>query len=225
VADATTDDPAAPRPGVVEDGDLRIERYRPAERVNHWIVAITFVLAGLSGLALFHPALYWVSNLFGGGPWTRILHPFISVTLVVAFALLAEQFWRDNLMQAADWQWLRQWRDVLGNHEDKLPPVGRYNAGQKGLFWVMVASVLILAASGVVIWRPWFAYAFPITLVRLATLAHALTACGLVLGIIVHVYAAIWTKGSIGAMVRGTVSRRWAARHHAIWLKEKLKGD
>ena len=44
-----------------------ILRYNANERTNHWIVAILFILAGLSGLALFHPALFWLSHLFGGG--------------------------------------------------------------------------------------------------------------------------------------------------------------
>jgi len=48
----------------------RIARYGAATRINHWIVAISFVLLALSGLALFHPALFWLTNLFGGGPWT-----------------------------------------------------------------------------------------------------------------------------------------------------------
>jgi formate dehydrogenase subunit gamma len=48
-------------------------------------VAILFFMAGLSGLALFHPALFWLSNLFGGGPWTRILHPFMGVLMFVLF--------------------------------------------------------------------------------------------------------------------------------------------
>jgi len=52
-----------------------VERYSSGERTNHWLIALGFVLAALSGLALFHPALFWLSNLFGGGPWTRILHP------------------------------------------------------------------------------------------------------------------------------------------------------
>ncbi len=56
----------------------RIKRYTPGERTNHWIIAFTFILLALSGLALFHPSMYWLSNLFGGGPWTRILHPFIG---------------------------------------------------------------------------------------------------------------------------------------------------
>jgi formate dehydrogenase subunit gamma len=67
----------------------RIERYGAATRINHWTVAISFVLLALSGLALFHPALFWLTNLFGGGPWTRILHPFIGCFMVAAFLLLS----------------------------------------------------------------------------------------------------------------------------------------
>jgi formate dehydrogenase subunit gamma len=201
----------------------RIERYAAGERRLHWSIAIGFVLAALSGLALFHPSLYWLSNLFGGGPWTRILHPYIGVFMALAFGAIAARFWHHNRLEPGDWQYLRQWRDVLANHEEKLPPAGRYNAGQKGLFWVMVAGTLLLLLSGVIFWRPWFAYFFPIELVRLASLLHAFAAAVLILGIIVHVYAAIWVKGSLGAMLRGTVSVRWARKHHPAWLAEKMK--
>ncbi len=85
---------------------------------------------------------------------------------------------------------------MINNREDKLPEVGRYNAGQKMLFWVMVACLIVLLLTGFVIWQPYFAPAFSITVVRIAVLLHALAAFGLILGIIVHIYAAIWVKGS-----------------------------
>src|ERR1700751_4480078 len=116
-----------------------IVRYTAKERVNHWIVAMAFVLAGLSGLALFHPALFWLSNLFGGGPWTRILHPFIGLFMVLVFLGLSARVWHENRLASADWQWLRQWRDVVNNREEHLPEVGRYNGGQKlGFFAIVV---------------------------------------------------------------------------------------
>jgi len=71
------------------NGRDTIVRYTAGVRTNHWIVAISFVLAALSGLALFHPAMFWLSELFGGGPWTRILHPYIALVMVVAFLFLA----------------------------------------------------------------------------------------------------------------------------------------
>jgi formate dehydrogenase subunit gamma len=197
-----------------------IERNNPSDRTNHWLVAITFILLALSGLALFHPALYFLTNLFGGGPWTRILHPFIGVVMFVCFAALALRFWRHNVIDRNDKQWLAQWRDVLNNREDRLPEVGRYNGGQKALFWVMVACLVLLLLSGIVIWRPYFAPAFPIAVIRAAALLHAISAFVLILGIIVHVYAAIWVKGTIGGMTRGTVTQAWARKHHAAWYKQ-----
>jgi formate dehydrogenase subunit gamma len=202
-----------------------IERYEPSERINHWLVAITFVLLALSGLALFHPAMFFLTNLFGGGPWTRILHPFIGVAMFVAFVGLTLRFWRHNLLDKNDEQWLKQWQDVINNREDKLPEVGRYNAGQKVLFWVMVACLTVLLLTGFVIWQPYFAPAFGITVVRIAVLLHAFTAFTLILGIIVHIYAAIWVKGSVRAMTRGYVTRAWAKKHHAAWYRQLTSGS
>jgi formate dehydrogenase subunit gamma len=201
-----------------------ILRYGPSDRVNHWLTAITFIVMALSGLALFHPSMFFLTNLFGGGPWTRILHPFIGLVMFVSFLGLALRFWHDNLMHANDWQWLKQWRDVMNNREDRLPEVGRYNAGQKILFWVMIACLITLLVTGFVIWQPYFAPAFNITIVRIAVLLHALAAFGLILGIIVHIYAALWVKGTIGAMVRGHVTRAWARKHHRAWYR-RVAGD
>ncbi|EUC11811.1 UNVERIFIED_ORG: formate dehydrogenase subunit gamma [Burkholderia sp. CF145] len=205
-----------------ENPDL-IVRYTPNERTNHWITAITFVLLALSGLALFHPSMFWLSALFGGGQWTRILHPFIGLVMFVSFMILALRLWHHNYLDADDRQWLRQINDVLTNREDRLPEVGRYNAGQKLLFFVLVLCLLLLLLSGIVIWRAYFAFYFPIEVVRVAAVIHAVTAFVLICSIIVHIYAAIWVKGSIGAMVRGTVTLGWARKHHPKWFRESIK--
>ena len=201
---------------------IMLERYSANVRTNHWIVALLFVLAALSGLALFHPALYWLSALFGGGPWTRILHPFVGVLMTVAFALLAAAVFKDNMMEPRDWQWLRRFRDVLRNREEELPEVGRYNAGQKLIFLAFVVTLVGLLLSGLVIWRQYFSGLFPIGAVRFASLAHAFLAFVLIVAIIVHVYAAIWVKGSLQAMIRGHVSAGWAFKHHRAWFRERL---
>jgi formate dehydrogenase subunit gamma len=202
-----------------------VERYTPAERINHWVVAITFVLLALSGLALFHPAFFFLTNLFGGGTWARILHPFIGLVMFIAFVWLALRFWRDNLLSERDRQWLKQFDDVINNREDKLPQVGRYNAGQKILFWVMVACLILLLLTGFVVWQPYFSPAFQVTVVRIAVVLHALAAFILILGVIVHIYAGIWVKGSIRAMTRGYVSRAWLRKHHLGWYREAGHDD
>ncbi|MGO2132184.1 MAG: formate dehydrogenase subunit gamma [Halomonas sp.] len=202
------------------DTNQELQRYTANERTNHWAVALLFIMAGLSGLALFHPALFWLSNLFGGGPWTRILHPFLGVAMFALFAVMTLRFAKRNRLKDHDRQWLAQWRDVVTNREENLPQVGKYNAGQKILFWVLVVSMVILLLTGIVIWRQYFSGAFSIGIIRFASLLHALAAFVLICSIIVHIYAAIWVKGSVDAMVSGKVSQAWARKHHGLWYDE-----
>lgn len=200
--------------------DATILRYSPRERINHWLVAIAFILAALSGLAMFHPALFWFSGLFGGGPWTRILHPFIGLVMLILFVLLAAGVRSDNRLQPRDWAWLRQIGDVMSGREDRLPEVGRYNAGQKLVYYAVVVSLCVLLLSGIVIWRAYFSQYFPVGLIRWSALLHAFFAFVLICTIIVHIYAAIWVKGSVRAMTRGTVTPGWAWKHHRAWYRE-----
>jgi formate dehydrogenase subunit gamma len=52
----------------VHPGDpVTVDRYTTAARINHWITATSLVLLALSGLALFHPMLFFLAGLFGGG--------------------------------------------------------------------------------------------------------------------------------------------------------------
>ena len=201
-----------------------IPRYSLNERVDHWVLAIAFVLAAISGLALFHPALYWMSSLLGGGTWTRILHPFIGLVMTIAFLLLAMTVGRHNRMEERDWQWLRQIRAAATNEEGTLPEVGRYNAGQKLLYYVFLVSLVLLLLSGVVIWRVYFSGYFSIGVIRLAAVVHALAAFVLVCSVIGHVYAAIfWVTDSMKAMTRGVVTPGWAWRHHRAWFREATR--
>ncbi|MGF6963948.1 formate dehydrogenase subunit gamma [Paraburkholderia sp. WC7.3g] len=201
-------------------GNRLIVRYTPNERTNHWITAICFILLALSGLAMFHPSMAFLYAVLGGGQWTRILHPFIGCVMFISFLILALRFWHHNYLDQADIQWMKQIGDVLNNREERLPAIGRYNAGQKLLFFVMVVCMLLLLLSGIVIWRRYFSFYFPMDLIRLSAVVHAATAFLLIVGVIVHIYAALWVKGSVGAMTRGTVTYGWARKHHPNWFRE-----
>jgi len=172
-----------------------VKRYAANERWNHWFTAILFVLLAASGLAFFHPAFWSLTAVLGGGESC------------------------DNLMKSHDWKWMGQIGDVLANRDDRLPEVGKYNAGQKLAYWAMLASMLALMVSGLIIWRQFFSHMFTIEAIRTAALVHAISGVVLILTIIVHVYAAIWVKGTIGAMTKGTVSRAWAKHHHPLWYR------
>jgi formate dehydrogenase subunit gamma len=197
-----------------------IQRFTDRERAVHWTVAILFILAGLSGLAFFHPSLYWLSELFGGGAWTRILHPFIGVAMALVFIYPIVHYWRSNRLDDSDRAWLARSRTLLANREEEMPAAGRFNAAQKLVFWTSVVCVVTLLVTGLIFWRPWFAHLYPITLVRLATLVHSVAAFVMIVLILLHIYSAIWVRGSIRGMMTGRVSEAWAKKHHPAWHRE-----
>jgi len=209
----------------VHPGDpVVVDRYTAGARVNHWITAISLVLLALSGLALFHPRLFFLTVLFGGGQATRAIHPWIGVVLFFSFFGLFIRFWRANLWEHTDNVWLARLNDVLGAREERLPEIGKYNAGQKVVFWSMSLLILVLIVSGVLIWDQYFSEYTDLEQKRIAVLVHSLAAITVICVWIVHVYAAIWVRGTIGAMTRGRVTGGWAWRHHRRWLRELVSG-
>jgi formate dehydrogenase subunit gamma len=195
-----------------------LQRYTAPERANHWLVGICFILLALSGLAFFHPAFYPLVQFFGGGPWARILHPFIGVLMVVAFVIMFYRFAGLNRMTAADRVWLSRIGEMVDGNDHGMPEQGKYNGGQKLMFWLMTLSMIVLVVSGVLMWRAQFSFA--VDVVRLASLAHAMAAVVMIVLILVHAYAAIWTKGTVRAMWYGTVTRAWAKQHHRAWYRQ-----
>jgi formate dehydrogenase subunit gamma len=209
----------------VHPGDpVTVDRYTTAARINHWITAASLVLLAISGLALFHPKLYFLTALFGGGSNTRMLHPWIGVVLFFSFMGLFFRFWKLNLWRRTDNVWMSRLRDVLAGHDERLPEVGKYNAGQKMVFWSMSFLILVLITSGIVIWQQYFSQYTTIQQQRVAVLVHAVAAIAAICVWIVHVYAAIWVRGTISAMTRGRVTGGWAWRHHRRWLKDLVTG-
>src|SRR5580698_2188481 len=166
-----------------------IIRNTTAARINHWITAACFVLLILSGLSMFHPLLSFLALLFGSGQWARAIHPWIGCVLLVSYAGLIVQFWRDNFWNRDDIAWMGAIVRVLRNEEEGVPEVGRFNAGQKFVFWSMALLVPALFLTGLVIWEYYFGETTTIETQRAAAL--------------IHVYAAIWGRGAMRGMTQG----------------------
>ncbi|WP_051396160.1 formate dehydrogenase subunit gamma [Ignatzschineria larvae DSM 13226] len=201
--------------------DKLIQRYSASERINHWIVAGCFIVLAFSGLAFFYPSFFWFSQIFGTPQMARIIHPFVGVIMFVGFFVQFFRYYKRNFVNKYDVKWAMSVKEVIkGEH---LPNVGKYNAGQKIMFWVMTLSMIVLVTTGIIMWQPYFANSFSIPLRRVAILFHAWCALILIASIIVHVYAAIWVKGTIRAMTEGVVTEKWAESHHPLWYKEVME--
>jgi formate dehydrogenase subunit gamma len=204
---------------MASNSEKLILRHPVGERVTHWAVAIVYVFLFLSGLAMFHPFFFWLSYLFGNGQFMRFLHPIAGVAFVLLFYPYAARVWNDNHWLPADRDWVQNMFAFM-RKEYHPGNTGKYNAGQKLMFWSMVPIIALLLLTGIIIWQPWFAPILPPVLRRIGGLLHAFFAFIMFVGIGIHWYAAYWTRGSIQAMVRGTVTRRWAQFHHPAWYRE-----
>jgi len=228
-APAPTPDKSGAKPGDAREAahggaEGMILRHSVGDRLNHWLIAIAYVFLFLSGLAMFHPFYFWVSQVFGSGQFMRLLHPFAGVLLALMFYPYAAKHWRDNKWLRADTSWMRNMLAVMQKRHHP-EDTGKYNAGQKLMFWSMVPIIAVLLATGVMLWQPWFAPAFPPVARRVAGLLHVVAAFCMFVGIGVHWYAAYWTRGSVRAMIRGFVTRQWAKFHHPAWFKEMTGGE
>ena len=137
-----------------------------------------------------------------------------------AFLVMFFRFKALNAMTPADKEWLSKAQNMIDGNDHDMPEQGKYNGGQKVMFWVMATCMLLMAVSGLLIWRAWFG--FDITLVRMGAVVHAAAGAVMIGLIMVHVYAAIWVKGTMSAMTHGSVSGGWAWKHHRKWFRQEV---
>lgn len=197
-----------------------IRRHSNIDRLTHWAIAIFYIVLWISGLALFHPYFYWLSAFFGGGPFMRIIHPFVGVLMTALFFWYAAKVREENKITEDDKEWLRNSFAYMNKDFSHTHDTGKYNGGQKMMFWSVVVCLAVLLITGILIWQPYFAPYIPAVIRRMAVILHALSGFIMFIGIGVHIYASIWTKGSLTAMTRGTVSKKWAKTHHPAWFRK-----
>jgi len=200
-------------------------RHPVYSRVVHWSVAAFFVLALVSGFAIYSPWLYrWLTPLFGGGTRRRLLHPWFSVAFVALFVLQFALWLRPMSWTGDDSRWMRRLRSYVTNTE-KLEPeyVGFFNAGQKLYFWTIGATAVIFLVTGIPIWFP---ATFGRTAVAVGYVLHYIAALVMLVGFVVHLYEGTASQpGTFHSMTRGTVSKRWAWTHHPAWYRHVTGRD
>ena len=203
--------------------DQFLDRFTFVERLVHWVVGVSFVALLLSGLALSYPALFWLVALLGGGPAARVLHPWIGVAFTGGMVLMLGLWIRDMSFAQSDWRWLGAVRYYATHQRDKVPPAGKYNAGQKVFFWAQGALAMVFVFTGVILWLPDSLGSDSSTLV-IARLLHYAATLGGGLLLVLHVYlGTVAYPGTARGMIDGRVSRRWAERHHPRWLEDQTR--
>jgi formate dehydrogenase subunit gamma len=216
---------AVGRAGRTIAGPGEIVRHPVYTRVLHWAVAIFFLLALLSGFAIYTPWLYrWLTPIFGGGPRTRLLHPWFSLGFVLVFVLQFLNWLRPMTWNASDTQWMRNVRAYASNTVDVEPEdVGFFNGGQKLYFWIIAICVLVFLVTGIPMWFPEI---FGRGVVAISYVLHDLAGLVMLGSFALHIYEATFGQpGTFQSMTRGTVARRWAWTHHPAWYRDATGRD
>jgi len=207
-----------------EDGD-RIQRYTLGERVNHWIGGLFYIYCLVTGLAFWSPYMFWMVVLVGGGPAARFWHPWLGLVFAASVGWMYKLWSRDMTITAEDRAWHAAVEHYIRNEDENLPPIWRFNWGQKIFFWLMFYGAILLVVSGFGLWWvesiPWSLR----WLRYLSVTVHVAAALATIGGFIIHVYmGTAMVRGGFTSIIRGEVSDAWAKTHHRLWYEQVRKG-
>lgn len=191
-------------------------------RFCHWCMVCLFILTALSGLSLFFPSIKLFGLFLGTPQLVRALHPIIGCVVFVLLMFMFIKLAHHNIPNKNDLLWIKNFKHVIMGKEEGIP-IGKYNVGQKFLFWCIMSLIFVLFVTGLIMWRRYVSDYFPIQIVRIAIFLHSFAAICLILLAIGHAYMALWVKGSIKGMITGYVSRSWAFKNHSSWYEEEMK--
>ena len=203
-----------------------IERFSTWDRIVHWATAISFVVLAVSGIvmlfgryvvlpALGYTAFSWLAVI------SKNLHNFVGPLFAACTVLLFFTFVRDNLPKSYDWQWFAK---AGGLFSGEHVPSHRFNAGEKGWFWLGVTLLgIFVSITGFILDFPNFAQGR--ALMQQANVIHAIAAIVFMVFSLGHIYmGTIGVEGAYESMRNGAVDETWAKEHHEYWYNDAIRG-
>jgi formate dehydrogenase subunit gamma len=200
----------------------KLLRFKTFERFSHWLTAVSFVLLGLTGLNITFGKIVLLPVI---GPeafsdlsqFAKYVHNFTSFSFVVGLILIVMIFFRDNLLQRVDIDWLKQGGGFI---KSKHAPAGRFNLGEKIVYWLSMAAGVAVSVSGFLLLFPF--YGTDIAEMQFAQGVHAVVAVLFIALILAHIYiGTLGMEGAFEAMGTGAVDVNWAKEHHDLWFMQQ----
>jgi len=203
-----------------------IERFTPFERYAHWVMGISFVILGVTGLIILlgkyvllpvigYTLFAWLTSL------SKNLHNFVGPLFVLSLVVFIVAYVKDNLPKAYDFKWFASAGGMFGG---KHVSSGRFNGGEKAWFWIgVVAFSLIVSVTGLILNFPNFDQVR--ALMIQANIIHGIAAMAVIILSVGHIYmGTIGVDGAYGSMRYGYVDEAWAKEHHQYWYEDVKSG-
>jgi formate dehydrogenase subunit gamma len=201
-----------------------ILRFDALERTVHWMTAVSFIVLGISGLnitfgrSLLLP-LMDPQTFTNFSEALKYAHNYLSFPFTIGILFMLFMWVKDNIPDRTDLEWLKEGGGMVG---DKHPPARRFNAGQKGIFWIVVLGGVAMAISGYLLMFPFYA-GTGIADMQWAQVIHGVIGVLFIAAIFAHIYiGTLGMEGAFEAMGEGEVDVNWAKEHHSLWVKEEM---
>ena len=203
---------------------IKLVRFASFERFIHWLTASCFIVLALSGLNISFGRIL-VLPLLGANAfatmstYAKYAHDYLAFPFMFGVAVMFLIWIKDNIPGKVDLEWIKQGGGILPN--GKHPPAPRFNAGQKGVFWIVVLGGALMSFSG---WFLLFPYIpADVTTMQVLTVSHAVIAMGFIAAMLAHIYiGTVGMEGAFEAMGSGEVDLNWAKEHHSLWVEEEV---
>jgi formate dehydrogenase subunit gamma len=205
-----------------EESGTKILRFNTFERFTHWLTASSFIVLGLTGLNYIFGKRILMPLI---GPdafsalsqWGKYAHNYLAWPFMLGILFMMVVWLRDNIPNRVDAAWLKAGGGFLG---DAHPSAGRFNAGQKIVFWIVMLGGIAMSVTGIILMFP--ISAVDVNGIQLNQAIHAIIGVLFVAAILAHIYiGSLGMEGAYDAMGSGEVDLAWARRHHDLWVEEQ----
>lgn len=224
--------------------DIQNERYMRwtrNERIQHWILAFSFIVLVITGFALKYPDAWWVRPFVGSefvfnlrGLLHRVTGTgFIALGIYhIGYLLLTH---RGRSQIKALLPRIQDMRDALQNFAFNLrlskrrPQFGHYSYIEKVEYWALIWGALIMSGSGLMLWFEEFTLTlFPRWVIDLLTVIHLYEAWLATLAIVVWHFYMVLFKPDIYpvdlGMITGEISEEMLREEHFLEYMQMQEG-
>jgi formate dehydrogenase gamma subunit len=220
-------------------------RWTRAERYQHWILAISFIILAITGFALKYPEAAWVQPLlifeenFALRGWTHRIAALVLVALAIyhigymVFTPRGRSLLRALAPVRQDYADLKENARFLLNRREMPPEFDHFSYMEKLEYWALVWGTVVMALTGFLLWFENVALKiFPLWMMEVFTVIHLYEAWLATLAILVwHLYAVVFNPEVYPlnqSMIDGMMSEKEMEREHGRELArlqaEQLQG-
>lgn len=212
-------------------------RFRLGARIEHFVLMVSFIILGLTGLPQKYATSGWGEGLIavmGGIEMIRIIHRWSAFILVAGsiyhlFTSAYRFFVKRERMQMMPQR--QDARDLLDTIRYNLgfikspPKMPKFNFGEKFEYWAVVWGTAIMAITGFMLWNPIATTALlPGQTIPAAKAAHGGEGLLAILAIIVwHMYS-VHIKHFNPSIFTGRLPREQMEEEHALELERLESG-